>query len=117
MPPQSDEGTPEEEQFLRDIQAQFLAQEKLRTQALNDLLKDRKTYGDRVYRLIVLWLIGIGTCILAQAISVPGIKWFSFHLSDAVLIALIGATTATVVGLFLVVVRSIFDVSETGKQE
>ena len=99
------------------MQAQYLAQETLRTQALRDLLKDRKTYGDRVYRLIVLWLIGIGICILAQAISVPQITWISFELSDGVLIALIGGTTATVVGLFLVVIRSIFGVSETNKQK
>ena len=99
------------------MQEQYLAQERLRTQALQDLFSDRIKYGDRVYRLIVVWLVGIGACILAQGISVPGFMWFSFSLSDSVLIALIGGTTASVVGLFMVVVRSIFNVSETQEKQ
>ncbi len=102
-----------EEQLL--LKEQHLAQEKLRTQALEDLLNDRKKYSNRVYWLIVVWLLGIGACILAQGISIPNFTLFSFALSDSVLIALIGGTTATVVGLFLVVVRSIFNISETKK--
>lgn len=66
--------------------------------------QQRKEYADRIYQLIVWWLMGIGGVLLLQGLS------GEFHLGENVLLALIGGTTANIVGIFYVVVRFLFPV-------
>lgn len=102
------------------------AREKIKKQRLlNKVIKAdtkaRKKYARKIFRLIKWWLIGIGALIVLQGflgkreISIAfhwfGSPWRSsihFELSDSVLLALIGGTTASVIGLFAIVANYLF---------
>lgn len=65
--------------------------------------EERKTYGDRLFRLIVAWL-GVAAIILILA----GFKICQFELPTTVLATLIGGATASVIGLFAIVATYLF---------
>ena len=73
---------------------------------VDDLIQDRdqrKTYGRRLYWLIVAWLIVIGLIVLLHGfICIP------FELSVTIMATLIGSTTASVLGLFAIVANYLF---------
>jgi hypothetical protein len=90
-------------------------------QGLRQDIKARKRYARHIFRLIVVWLIAIFIILLLQGFlsereMVLGFRalgsfWrtsIHFRLSDAVLLALIGGTTANVLGLFIFVVQYLF---------
>jgi hypothetical protein len=82
----------------------------------------REKYANRIYALIVGWLIAILIILLLQGFLVKrqitlnfpliGHRIFRtaihFELSAAVLLALIGGTTASVLGLFVIVANYFF---------
>jgi hypothetical protein len=77
---------------------------------LGSELKDREQdrserfkYGQRIFRLLVGWLVVLGLVVVAE-----GIHFFGFHLSDPVIIALVGSTTASVISIFLIVANYLF---------
>ncbi len=51
--------------------------------------------------MMICWLVFVGLSVVAT-----GIKWLL--LSDAVLIALVTTTTATVLGIFIIVAKWLF---------
>lgn len=61
----------------------------------------RRNYARRIFYLIVWWLIAVFVLLLLQGFRV-------IYLSDSVLLALIGGTTANVLGIFMVVVWYLF---------
>ncbi len=77
-------------------------------QDIKDLIQDRderKKYALRIFILICAW-IGLLFAVLAlEAVGSPR-GWF--HLDDAILLALIGGTTANVLGIFYIVTRYLF---------
>lgn len=66
-------------------------------------IEERKTYASRAFWLVVVWLVFIGIVIILQ-----GFNLWSFTLTPAVLVTLIGSTTSGVVGIFLIVTRYLF---------
>lgn len=64
--------------------------------------KERKKYATRIYWICVGWVGGIFTLLLLN-----GFGWH-FHLSDSVLLAAIGSTTASILGIFYIVVKYLF---------
>ncbi len=62
----------------------------------------RRDYAERIFSLMVWWLLGIGGILLLQALS------NEFYLSENVLLALIGGTTANVLGIFYYVAKFLF---------
>lgn len=88
-----------------DDEKKSLENERLRAQ-IADLNQDRdlrEKYGERLFRLVVWWLIVIGLIVVLHGISaVP------FELSATVLATLIGSTTASVLGLFAIVANYLF---------
>jgi hypothetical protein len=79
--------------------------ERLRAE-VDDLVQDRgqrKTYSDRLFWLVVCWLVGVGYIVLLH-----GNQWIPFQLSPAVLGTLIGSTTVSVIGLFVIVANYLF---------
>ena len=65
---------------------------------------ERKTYAGRIFRLLIGWL-----CVVASILCLRGFsKLTFFNLSDAVLMTLIGSTTASVVGIFIIVAKYLF---------
>lgn len=66
-----------------------------------DLHTLRKIYSGRLFILVVFWVATVWGALLLQGFS--GLPWWPFYvfqLSDAVLIAYITSTTASVLGLF-----------------
>lgn len=74
---------------------------------LKSEIAEREKYARRIFRLIVGWLAFVGLIVVADGVCEP-IFGFSFNLSDAVLITLITTTTASVLGLFIVVISYLF---------
>lgn len=68
--------------------------------------KERKDYATKLFRLISAWLLSILTILMLSGFGRIGC--LEFKLSDAVLLGLIGGTTATVLGLFVIVVNYLF---------
>ena len=78
-----------------------------RIRQLEQNIAERKKYANRIFYLVCSWLCFVGALVLLNGVQ----DWFTFipfHLSDAVLIALITTTTINVIGVFLFVVRYLF---------
>jgi hypothetical protein len=90
--------------FAKDEQ-RWYSREKRRVQ-LEGLMNDvaaRKTWGERVFWLLVAWLAADFICVCAD-----GFVWNGFHVSDTIVITLITTTTANVLGLGYVVAKYLF---------
>lgn len=75
-------------------------------QKIEDLTQDRaqrKRYGDRLYWLVLGWLVATGLILGLHGFEVCG-----FALPVAALTTLIGATTISVIGLLAIVARYLF---------
>ena len=72
-------------------------------------VQERKFYAQSLFWLIVGWL---GLCVMLlflSAVESPLLSWVvKFEMPETVQLALIGGTTASVLGLFLVVARYLF---------
>jgi len=66
-------------------------------------IEERKKYAGRSFWLVVIWLLLIGVFVFFQGFKVGG-----FELTSGVLITLIGSTTGSIVGIFLIVTRYLF---------
>ena len=67
----------------------------------------RQLYANRIFWLIATWLLVVFFFLVGDGFSLGG-----FDLTDAVLISLIGGTTANVIGIFLIVVSYLFPKSK-----
>ncbi|MDJ1499962.1 hypothetical protein [Xanthocytophaga agilis] len=65
--------------------------------------QERKKYAQRIFWMLCSWLV-----IVLAAIVTSGSKAWDFHLSDAIVLALIGSMTANVAGFFFAVVKYLF---------
>jgi len=61
----------------------------------------RKEFGNKIYWLVVFWILGILVLLASQGFGV-----FEFNLSDKVLITLIGGTTLNVLGIFVIIIKA-----------
>lgn len=92
-------------------------------QGILDDLRARKKYGNRAFWVVVVWLIAILGILVTQGflghtkptatVTIFGItlsvsRPVIFFLSDGVLIALIGGTTASVIGILGFVMKYLF---------
>jgi hypothetical protein len=68
----------------------------------------RRKYARRIFRLVCCWLVLVGYTVIAQAFGVGFGQYGRFHLDNSVLIALITTTTATVIGVFAIVLNYLF---------
>jgi len=76
---------------------------KQRLQESIDTHKLRLNYANKVFLLVLFWLL----CVITS-VFLAGIKPLGFVLSDNVLIAFITSTTLNVVGLFAIVAKWMF---------
>jgi hypothetical protein len=88
-----------------------LEAERLQEQVF-DLQSDRafrEKYAPKILRLIQVWLSVVVAILLLDGVGIPSERWrVTFDLSDQVLLALIGGTTASVIGLLVIVITYIF---------
>ena len=73
-----------------------------RLRSLNQDIDERRKYARRIFWLIAVWLYGLGLIILFQGF------WDTFSLPEGVLIAIIGGTTVSVLGIFGFVAKYLF---------
>src|SRR5579872_1576165 len=88
-----------------DLAAQENKIELLKAQVagIKQDISERKVYANKIFVLISAWLIGVFVVIL-----LCGMKCKCFTLSDSVILALIGGTTISVLGLFVIVANYLF---------
>ena len=85
------------------------ARQEITIQGLQQDISERKTYAGRIFRLVVCWLFSIFVIVIAQGIRWPWMsRYIGFDLPESVLIALVTTTTASVVGILLIVTRYLF---------
>lgn len=112
------EPTPSDEDYknaaLEDKELED-EQKKLTLESQRRDINARTRYVDRVYWLIVFWLIFVAVVIVQDARQ-PLFSLVRFDVSDPVLIALITTTTINVIGLFIVVLRYLFPRPEAPPQ-
>lgn len=120
MPPQAEEPTPTklalesisasiidaapedaddcttEEQFL-------LLKHKAELESFRQDTGERKKYAKKIFSLTCLWVVGIYVLLLFEGFAYRG-----FKLSESVMLAAIGSTTANIIGVFLIVTRYFF---------
>jgi|SRR5882724_1509803 len=98
-----------------------LAKKEAELEGLKQDIKAREKYARHIFRLILGWLIAMFLLLLLQGFlsdrqivlffGLGHSQWHTnihFRLSDAVLLATIGGTTANVLGLFIFVVQYLF---------
>lgn len=98
----ADEPTALEQEKLRQAKATYEVELGGKKQNINA----RKEYATKIFGLIKVWL---GSILALVFLSGIGKAKNLFTLSDSVLIALITTTTASVVGLFVIVVNYLFN--------
>jgi hypothetical protein len=67
-------------------------------------LQLRENFAKRIFKFVCFWVSGVGALLLLQGYS----GYSKFSLSDKVLMAVIGATTANIIGLLYVVANYLF---------
>ena len=84
------------------------ARQEITIQGLQQDISERKRAG-RIFRLVVCWLSSILLIVIAQGTRWPWMsRHIGFDLPESVLIALVTTTTASVVGILLIVTRYLF---------
>jgi len=111
-PPAPDEGAKgERDELERDAMAlrnEAFAQDlEFRRQSGAQDLRLRREFAWDIFYLIIGWLALVCLILLFNGFALT-IYSHVFKLSDSVLLGLIGGTTASVIGIFIVVVRNLF---------
>lgn len=91
----------DDEAFERKVRHAFLARE---LQQIDEIVASRKSYANKIYWLVVCWLIGMGLVILLVGFK----EWTKFEVDTKVVLALIGGTTLNVLGIFTIVTNFLF---------
>lgn len=92
---------------LNDIQI------KLNQQDVFDREQDReqrRIFADKIFSLLCVYLLVVGLIVIGC-----GNQNGAFHLSDSVLVVLITTTTANVIGIFILVVKYLFNPRSSDK--
>jgi ABC-type Fe3+ transport system permease subunit len=99
---------------LKSAKAKDKTRKQLEHEDFSNEVTARRKYSWRVYRLVVLWLAFVGLVVLMQGFDSFSLTLgevsisYKFDLSNEVLIALITSATASVIGLFTIIVRYFF---------
>ncbi|MDX9702374.1 MAG: hypothetical protein RBU23_04935 [Candidatus Auribacterota bacterium] len=101
----AEESVPQCGDSLASTEISLLEREDLRDR--KQIREQRKKYADKVFNLIKWWLIFIGVVLVIQ--GTISFWWTREFFSDAVLLAIIGGTTANVLGLFALVLKFLFN--------
>ena len=104
----------EEEIALKDRIEADKEREVIR--GLRQDIDERKTYANKSFKLVCRWVSGVFVILLFQGFFSDGSfwEWDSYHLSlsfklpDSVLLAVVGGTTVSIIGIFLVVANYLF---------
>lgn len=73
---------------------------------IKDIQQDRsqrKEFADKLFDLMCWYLVGVYLLILMN-----GISTMNFHISDDIILALLGTTAVEIIGTFAIVARYLF---------
>lgn len=90
----------DDEAYERRVRHAFLARE---LRQIDDIVASRKSYANKIFFLVVGWLVALGLVVLLAGWRLGG-----FELDSKVLLALIGGTTLNVLGIFTIVTNFLF---------
>jgi hypothetical protein len=82
---------------------------KQQIRSLSQDIDERKKYAHRIFCLICCWL---GVCFLTLILE-GFARWTQFSLTQGVLLAVIGSTSADVLGVFYIVTHYLFPQNAT----
>ena len=102
----SSQGSSEEEGITLAHARNEVARDRCEEEEIADrqqARKQREEFAHKVFRLVVGWIIAVGALLCLSGWGV-----WDFQLSDSVLITLVGGTSASVIGLLAIVMRSLF---------
>lgn len=79
---------------------------KEETESIKQDREERKVYAGKTFSLLCVYMVCVGALLLMSGYSEP--ENAKFHLSDPVLIAILGTTTTNVLGIFYFVANYLF---------
>jgi hypothetical protein len=88
---------------------------ELRNQQLDQDRKERERYADRIYNIVIAWLATVGSILVLQGFGRLG-NLPPFELAPTVMITAIGSTTASIIGIFIIVARHLFPPKDRFKE-
>lgn len=100
-PPEEDQQTTQN--YQKEVDAYWADARQQDNKDRDQDRAQRKQYSSRLFWLVVGWLFAVGGILLLSGFGAWG-----FQLTEVVLGTLIGTTTASVLGLFTIVVRYLF---------
>lgn len=77
-------------------------------------IDERKKYAHRSFCMISSWLSGVFILILLQGFEGTPRSWF--HLDTSLLITIVGTTTGSILGIFIVVMHYLFPAKGVDKE-
>ena len=107
VPPVDEDAKLEEDEFVAEAQRLELERQKADLESHKQDTVLRGKFTRRIFALIVVWLVVVLVIVLFEGFHTT-ICAHNFQLSDNVLLALIGSTTANVLGVFIIVVHYLF---------
>lgn len=113
-------NTPEQEEIKEEVKADLTPREnsslakeereKLQNKLMEEDLKDRsqdrdqrKDFADRIFNLMCWYLAGVFFIIILNGITIN-----NFHVSDEIILALLGTTAIEVIGTFTFVAKYLY---------
>ncbi len=78
---------------------------RIELDSLRQDIQERKKYANKIYKLIVCWLLAIFLLILVNGFF-SALEWFS--LSNTVMTTIVGGTTVNILGIFYIVANYLF---------
>lgn len=98
-----DDAKNEDKTISSSFRNEELLEKKIDNEIKREDKEQRKLFGERMYSFVVYYMFFVGVVVL-----LAGSQWMGFYLSDAVLVTLLGTTTATVIGVFNFVMKYLF---------
>lgn len=99
-PQKSADSLSQEEDYAQDKEKKRIELEGLRQD-----IQERKKYADKIYKLIVFWLLAIFLLVLINGFCSA---FDLFSLSTAVMTTIVGGTTVNILGIFYIVANYLF---------
>lgn len=104
-----------DEEFVQDLEqdkkSEYIIQLlrkriERKDEEIKDIQQDRsqrKEFADKLFNLMCWYLVGVYLLILMN-----GISTMNFHISDDIILALLGTTAVEIIGTFAIVARYLF---------
>lgn len=95
--------TVQTQEEIRDYEEE---EKKARIAGIWQDIEERKKYAQKAFKLISFWIAGIFVLLILDGLKVG---WFTFNLPDTIMLAAIGGTTVNILGVFIFVMKYLFD--------